>query len=579
MNNNEITIIHFNDVYNIEPQKDEPQGGAARLAAYVRKCEAQHLNPLVIFSGDVLNPSLLSIFMKGEQMIPVLNAIGVHCAVYGNHDFDFGVDHLENFRRQTNFPWLISNVTDNLTKESLAEGKVTHMMEWNGFKLGFIGLVEEEWIDTLATLDPEDVTFADFVTRGKELGNQLKEQGADIVIAMTHMRWPNDRRLAEECDVIDLILGGHDHDYNVEMVNGKYVVKSGTDFRNLSKITIGKDESGLNLDIKRVDLDSSWEENQEVKDIVGKLLGQVESKMDEHLGEMAVEMDGRFSSIRSSETNLGNLVTDVMLEISKADVALLNSGTFRSDRIHDKGEFKLRDLLTILPLVDPLIVLKVTGKQILQALENGVSQYPKLEGRFPQVSGMSYGFDPSKPSGSRVDPALVKVQEDYLVLDKVYSLCTKEYIAMGKDGYEVFKNCDILVTSEQCCTLSTAVRNHFESILIKQGRKTCKSGHRQSLVSLVRKKSLVHQKSQSMECVNLSSRLVRQVSVHEIETEQCLLAPRVERRIFTYDDETKQILLASKLESNHSLRDSCIRESSLETTPSTDLEELDSDFF
>ncbi|OWF35212.1 Trifunctional nucleotide phosphoesterase protein YfkN [Mizuhopecten yessoensis] len=558
MNNNEVTIIHFNDVYNIEPQKDEPQGGAARLAAYVRH---------------------LSIFMKGEQMIPVLNAIGVHCAVYGNHDFDFGVDHLESFRKRTNFPWLISNVTDNLTHQALAEGKVTHMMEWNGFKIGFVGLVEEEWIDTLATLDPEDVTFENFVVRGKELGHRLKQEGADFVIAMTHMRWPNDRRLAEECDEIDIILGGHDHDYNVEMVNGKYIVKSGTDFRNLSKITIGKDESGLNLDITRVDLDSSWEENQEVKDIVGQLLGQVDSKMDEHLGVMAVEMDGKFSSIRSSETNLGNLVTDVMLEISKADVALLNSGTFRSDRIHDKGEFKLRDLLTILPLVDPLVVLKVTGEQILQALENGVSQYPKLEGRFPQVSGMSYGFDPSKPSGNRVDPALVKVQEDYLVLNKIYSLCTKEYIAMGKDGYEVFKNCDVLVSSEQCCTLSTAVRNHFESILIKQGIKTCKSGHRQSLVSLVRKKSLVHQKSKSMECVNLPSRLVRQASVHEIETEQCQLAPRVERRIFTYDDERKQILLASRLESSHSLRDSCIRESSLETSASTDLEELDSDFY
>ncbi|XP_071092097.1 mannosylglucosyl-3-phosphoglycerate phosphatase-like [Haliotis cracherodii] len=538
-----FTIIHFNDVYNIEPQSDEPLGGAARFAGYVAMCKEQH--PLVLFSGDALNPSLMSIFLKGEQMLPVLNGVGVNCAVYGNHDFDFGVDHLEDFAEQSSFPWLLSNVKDNLAEEPLALGEIAHSLVWNDIKIGFVGLVEEEWIETLATLDPEDVTYLDFVTEGQRLTSLLKkEQGCDMVIALTHMRWPNDRRLAESVPDIDIILGGHDHDYGVEMVNNTYIVKSGTDFRNLSNIKVTRTGDGWEFDIQRVDLDSSIPEDPLMKEIVDSKLEAVGSRMDEELGEMAVEMDGRFQNIRTQETNLGNFVMDIMLTATKAEIALLNSGTFRSDKIHPKGVFKIRDLLTILPLVDPLVVLKVTGSQLHQALENGVSKYPKLEGRFPQVSGMVFGFDPSKPPGERVDSRLVKVQGGYLELDRVYTLCTKEYIATGKDGYDVFKTCEIVVSAEQCQSLSTTVNNHFDSVKIYKGQKPCKSGHRQSLLCLARKTSMVRQAS--MDQVHKPYPLVRQQSIHEAEAEQCYLAPKIDHRIFQYNDEKLKLMLALK---------------------------------
>lgn len=542
MSGNEITIIHFNDVYNIEGQKDEPKGGAARMASYIKSCK--DLNPVVLFSGDLLNPSLMSIFMKGDQMIPVMNNLNVQCAVLGNHDFDFGVDHLEEFIGNTNCTWLLSNVKDNLTDEPLAEGQLQHVIQTKGIKIGLMGLVEHEWIDTLATLDPEDVTFEDYVEKGKELSRTLKNQGVDLVIALTHMRWPNDRRLAESVEEIDLILGGHDHDYNVEMVNGKYIVKSGTDFRNLSKITISFSKSGKHIDIQRVDLESSIPEDPEMKKIVSHLNVEIDEKMEEPLGQTHVEMDGRFNSIRTQETNLGNFVTDIMLEISKADVALLNSGTFRSDRIHQKGIFKLRDLLTILPLVDYLVVIEVTGAEIIQALENGVSKYPTLEGRFPQVAGMVFGFDPTKPPGQRVDPELVQIQEQYINLKKKYRLCTKEYIAGGKDGYEVFKNCPVVVDSEKMTTLSTAVRNHFESVQILRGAKPCKSGHRQSLISLVRRECLIKQASIEW---HVPHQLVRQMSVHDVEEEISHLCPKVEGRIFQYDDEKLMVMKMTKV--------------------------------
>ncbi|CAG4938549.1 unnamed protein product [Colias eurytheme] len=138
----DVVIIHFNDVYNIEPTtNNEPVGGALRFSTAVKGL--QHLNPLVLFSGDVFSPSMLSTFTKGEQMVPVLNEIGTHCAVFGNHDFDFGLDILSGLVAQCSFPWLMSNVIDNETGRPLGDGKITHALICNGHKIGLIGLVEQ----------------------------------------------------------------------------------------------------------------------------------------------------------------------------------------------------------------------------------------------------------------------------------------------------------------------------------------------------------------------------------------------------------------------------------------------------
>lgn len=531
-----LTILHFNDVYNIEGHPDEPVGGASRLVGFVKSC--QHLNPLVLFSGDALNPSLMSVYLKGEQMIPVLNGIGVQCAVYGNHDFDFGVDHLEDMTEQMTFPWLLSNIRDNANEEPLARGEITCVLNHNGIKVGLIGLVEEEWMVTLPTVDPNDIIFSDFLVEGRRLGAMLKEQGADLVIALTHMRWPNDERLAEEAPEIDLVLGGHDHDYGLKQISGRYIIKSGTDFRSLSKLSLVQNGHGWNVDTERIDLTSDFPPDPEMQEIVGRMLAKVDSRMDVVLGHMGVNLEGRFGCVRSMETNLGNFITDIMLAATHSEVALLNGGTIRSDRVHPKGEFCVRDLLNILPLPDPLVVISVSGRQLITALENGVSQYPKKEGRFPQVAGVSFGFNPTRPPGNRVAVSSVCVQGEPVRLDKHYNLVTKEYIATGHDGYDVFKDCEWLTDDEQCPALTTAVQNHFESVQIFKGMKECKSGHRQPLLPNCRKDTLVRQASfDETGSPRRLTRVQRQESIHDAEEEFSLLCPRVEGRIYILSEE------------------------------------------
>lgn len=129
-----------------------------------------------------------------------------------------------------------------------------------------------------------------------------------------------------------------------------------------------------------------------VPQIVQQYMSIMGEKMEEPLGTTLVELDGRFSTVRRAESNLGNLVADVWRKAAGADIAILNGGSLRSDMIHPPGLMRVKDMVAVLPMVDETVVLEVTGEQVLRALENGVSAWPTLEGRFPQVrEGMREG--------------------------------------------------------------------------------------------------------------------------------------------------------------------------------------------
>ncbi|CEM27002.1 unnamed protein product [Vitrella brassicaformis CCMP3155] len=548
-----IIILHFNDVYNIEPAKDGT-GGVSRFISALRSSvgSAGH-SPLVFFSGDVFNPSMMSTNTRGKHMVPFLNMMNIHTACFGNHDFDFGLDHLEYLAGSCNFPWLISNAWDPLASQPLGNGTRYRLFEWHKYKIGIMGLIEKEWLETLATIDPEDVHYTDFVEEADKLSSLFRSKGVDMIIALTHMRAHNDERLAREAKDIDLILGGHDHEYyGVTLIGKTVVAKSGTDFRELTRIVISprptnddtthEDDSpnvgdafDHSLDPDESDADDTpcchrghkhswnqctsecgsreqsgllpserkggqvvmprfrggsvieWDKIEVTKEsfntisaidrIVDKHLDRLAMSMQKVIGEVAVPLETRFSRIRTGETNCGNWLCDLMRNHSHSDMALLNSGTVRSDRLFPPGLFRLRDLVAMLPMMDEMCVLEVNGRQLHAALENGVSLVPRFEGRFPQVSGIRFGFDPSKPAGSRVEFSTVMVQRgkraewEALQEDATYTLCTKEYLKDGRDGYDCFTSCRVVHDSEEVGYLPTMIRNVFHMAAMANGFK------------------------------------------------------------------------------------------------------------
>lgn len=505
-----ITLLHFNDVYNVEPRKKEPVGGIARFVTRMNelKNEAEKRNEpaLCLFSGDAFNPSLTSTVTKGKHMVPALNAVGIDVACYGNHDFDFGVDELVDMAAACNFPWLISNVVDKVTGEPLANGLETFSLNWQAHRIGFIGLIEREWLVTLHTIDPDDVIFEDFCLCAKRLGKQLRDEGAELVIALSHMRMPNDYLLAQEVAEIDIVLGGHDHHYEVTPTQpyGTYVLNSGTDFRDMSEVRLefGSGDGDVAevggrsckiLGVRRVVVDSAVAEDPESKALADDCANKVGKSMDKIIGETAVDLDCRFSSIRTRETNIGNFITDVMRAGLNTDVAIINSGTLRADAVIEAGALHVRDLLSILPMLDELCVLEISGQKLFEVLENGVSQYPRLEGRFLQLSGVSFTFDAVQAGGQRILKDTVSIGAAPLDWEGRYRVCTLDYMRGGKDGFDALKGAMCIADGEQAGILPTMVREHFESLLALNGETETVQVHRlQRAKTVMEKTSLEH---------------------------------------------------------------------------------------
>lgn len=178
------------------------------------------------------------------------------------------MDTLEEYKRQMQFPWFLSNVQDKFTSEPLGHGTVKKVISWNNVKIGFMGLVEEDWLDTLGTINKSNVNYIDYVKVAKQLCVELKAEGAEFIIAMTHMKWANDTRLAQSTEEIDLVLGGHDHDYGIKKVNGRWIVKSGSDFRNFTKISVRKFGESFQYTFQKIDILQHLEEDPFIKSLV-----------------------------------------------------------------------------------------------------------------------------------------------------------------------------------------------------------------------------------------------------------------------------------------------------------------------
>lgn len=443
-----LHLLHFNDVYELEARAIEPVGGAAKFAHLYkelrRSAESKGYAHVGLFSGDCLNPSMLSTVTRGKHMAPVLNELGIAAACLGNHDLDFGLGTFEEVASACNFPWLCSNCDDISDSQPLGNCGSMHVQDIAGWgRVGVVGLIEEAWLATLATMDPSSMEYKDAVATGNTLAAQLRSaRGCDVVIALTHMRLPNDELFVVDCVGFDLVLGGHDHEYYCELdapAGQPALVKSACDFRYLSEILltrhppipsdlpVGSAEpsspqfmgtkstptaNGWYVSVVKHEVRQAIPEDPAMAEIVRSFADVLGRKLQQIVGLSRVAMDARFKALRTHETNAGNWVADLMRHACSADIALLNSGTLRADAHLGPGVLRMKDLVSLLPMQDTVVTLAVPGDIILKALENSVSKWPAREGRFAQVSGLRFAFDVSQPPATRV------IRSSVLVLHK-----------------------------------------------------------------------------------------------------------------------------------------------------------------
>jgi len=440
-----VTFLHVNDVYQFIPVEGGKRGGLARLLTLKKAALAENPNTIFTLGGDTLSPSVETLTYKGKQMIDAWNAVGLDYAVFGNHEFDIKTPELLKRIKESKFTWLGANIVDTKSGKIFGDTPEFVIREYNGVKIGIIGLLLPEAKETSAMEDSLRVT--DYCLTANLIVSRLRKvEKVNAVVGLTHLFMRQDKKLAQ-CANFDLILGGHEHTLLQSSSNGTPIFKMSANARELGKFNLNFNRQTKRLesiDWEIIPVTNAIEDAPEFAYVFDRYKNLLE-QLSEPVGRTAVVLDARSLSNRTKETNIGNFIADSYRNALDADIGFVNGGSIRADLTYNPGILTKRNVLSILPFYNPIVKIELTGKTLREVVEHGVARSAEDNepGRFPQISGMSFTFDASKPAGSRVIE--IKIGGDLLAEDKTYTFATSDFlVSRGGDGYTMLKTGKIL---------------------------------------------------------------------------------------------------------------------------------------
>lgn len=431
-----LVVVHTNDVHS-------RVDGEAYVSSYVKGLKAEGKNVLLISAGDVIHGQPFATISRGKSVVDVMNAAGYDFMTAGNHEFNYGYLRLKELEQSMNFDLLVANIMVKESNQSLF--KKYEIREIDGVKVGFFGLATPE---TVTKTNPKNVVGLEFlkpVPVAEEMVKTLKAEGAEVIIAIAHLGVDGETLAEERGDAvaavegIDLVIDGHSH---TELPEGKMVgncllVQTGEYLNNIGTVTLNiKDGKVIS---KKAELmktptaeQSSMAPDTAVTEVIEKTKVENEKITSEVIGKTPVKLEGAREVVRTTESNLANLITDAMMEATGADIAITNGGGVRASI--EAGDITKGSVLTVLPFGNFICTVNVKGSAVLEALEHGVSAYPETAGHYSQVGGMKVTMDSTKSAGSRITS--VKLN-DGTALDpeKTYKLATNDFMVAGGDNY------------------------------------------------------------------------------------------------------------------------------------------------
>ncbi|WP_170329407.1 bifunctional metallophosphatase/5'-nucleotidase [Ruegeria arenilitoris] len=468
-----LTILHTNDLHSrIESinkydstcdAEDEAEGkcfgGVARLKTMVdtKRDELADQNVLLLDAGDPFQGSLFYTTYKGAAEAEFMEAIGYDAMAVGNHEFDDGPEGLAAFIDTVSFPVISGNL--DLSSSTELNGKVENhlVLEVGGQKIGIVSALATDTVDTSSP--GKDVVFQDEIESLTADVEALQAEGVDIIIALNHVGLAKDIEIAEKVPGLDLVIGGHSHTLlsNTEegaagsyplMVGDVPVVQAYAYSKYLGEVTLTFDDDGnlISAEGEPILLDASVEPNADIAARVAEMGAPIEEMKKRVVADSAAAIQGDRAVCRVQECEMGNLVADAMLARvadQGAQIAIANSGGLRASI--DPGEVTMGEVLTVLPFQNTLSTFEINGQTVIDALENGVSQVEEVKGRFPQVAGLTFTWDPSvAPNEGRITEVMVAEGDGFVPIDPAatYLVVTNNYVRNGGDGYSMFEGDD-----------------------------------------------------------------------------------------------------------------------------------------
>ncbi|TIV77569.1 MAG: bifunctional metallophosphatase/5'-nucleotidase, partial [Mesorhizobium sp.] len=469
-----LNILHFNDWHSRiegnnkyestcsaeEETKGECIGGAGRLVTAIaqerKKLDGQ--NVLLLNAGDSFQGSLFYITYKGAAEEEFLNQIKPDAVTLGNHEFDDGESALVPYLDKAKFPIISANVVPNDKSGAAGKIKPSVVLEVGGQKIGIVGAVTNDTPE-LASPGP-NIAIEDDVKSITAEVEKLKAQGVNKIIAVTHIGYNRERDVIAKIPGIDVVVGGHSHTLlsNTDpKAAGPYptmvdnpdgykvpVVQAASYSKYLGEFKVVFDDNGV---VKQASgdpifLDKSITPDPAVLARIKELGAPIEELKNKEVAETTKAIDGSRDNCRARECEMGNLVSDAILDRVKGqgvEIVISNGGGLRASI--DQGTVTMGEVLTVLPFQNTLATFQISGKDLVAGLESGLSQIEDGAGRFPQVAGLKYSFDKSvAPNAGRVKSVEVMENGAWAPInpDKDYLVATNNYVRQGGDGYKVF---------------------------------------------------------------------------------------------------------------------------------------------
>ncbi|GLR69203.1 bifunctional metallophosphatase/5'-nucleotidase [Agaribacter marinus] len=425
----------FNIVFSADMPaiSDRESGRYAELASFIKQEREKDKDMFFIYGGGSLGPSAMSGFDRGSHIIDILNSIEPDAMGITKREFSYREDELSARAYEAAFPLISSNTADKRIGDGL-EGLVDSVIiEKSDKKLGFISILSERVISEYLLeytniLDPKSIV--------KQQASYLRNQGADIIVL--HLSFPFDfvgdflnRNIVDLAFLSDTRIrestapSYFSHERFFHLNSAGHAIVSVVD-------------TGSKLRVKEsVDVDLlTFSKSKNIQLQVDAYQLRVDRLLNQQIGYWRNAYSTIRADVRTKENAFGNFVVDAMKQATKADIAFLNGGSFRGDvNYAAQSVITRKQIATELPFRSRLVVIRVTGEELLQALESGLSEFESYQGRFPQIAGMKVTFDSDNAVGERV--ISVSVKGKALDMDKQYRLATSDYIASGGDGYSI----------------------------------------------------------------------------------------------------------------------------------------------
>ena len=400
-----VTILHFNDVYEITPVDGGMAGGLARVARLRARLKAREPGLITTLGGDYVSPSALGTAqvngerLAGRQMVAVLNVLGLDWATFGNHEFDIPEAALRARLAESKFHLVSSNVTDAsgaLFPNTVKTAVVSVKTSTGPVRVGLLGLTidanKQPWVRYAPPVESARAAIAEL--KGK----------CDVIVALTHLALDGDREIAESVPEIDLILGGHEHE-NWMIERGPHftaIVKADANVRTVAIVTLRVPQKGarpiVSSHLERIDqtIPQGPRTAAEVRKWTDLGFAGFRKEGFEPLDVIAVipePLEAREAIIRNRPTLMTALILDAMRDEAGTEAAVFNAGSIRLDDTLQAGPLTQYDIIRVLPFGGAVVRVTMTGALLTRVLQIG--EQNKGTGGFLHSTGLPAVLDPA----------------------------------------------------------------------------------------------------------------------------------------------------------------------------------------